>query len=222
MLTLLIIFVLVCVVINYSLRAKGYRGPVSDHFDGRKFHNFCPDFWNREIDKKSAKEVLQFDFGFDFFFKSFFHRWRKRALSDGLIFIPERVLGKEIVVTFINHSTVLIQTESLNILTDPVWSNRASSFPFIGPKRYMPAGVEISNLPKIDLILQSHNHYDHLDIKAREVLLEAVKNFDGTVMLVSHDRHFLRQVATRVFEVDHGEMRIYEGSYTEYLHHKGH
>ncbi len=58
---------------------------------------------------------------------------------------------------------------------------------------------------------------NHLDIKSREILLKAVHDFDGTVMLVSHDRHFLRQVATRVFEVDHGELRIYEGSYDSYL-----
>ncbi len=58
---------------------------------------------------------------------------------------------------------------------------------------------------------------NHLDIKSREILLNAIRNFDGTVVLVSHDRHFLRQVSTRVFEVDHGEMRIYEGSYDEYL-----
>ncbi|HRK01550.1 MAG TPA: ABC-F family ATP-binding cassette domain-containing protein, partial [Oligoflexia bacterium] len=57
---------------------------------------------------------------------------------------------------------------------------------------------------------------NHLDIKSREVLLEAIKNFEGTVVLVSHDRHFLRQVANRVFEIDHGELRIYEGNYDYY------
>jgi ATP-binding cassette subfamily F protein 3 len=61
---------------------------------------------------------------------------------------------------------------------------------------------------------------NHLDIKSREVLLDAIKNFEGTVALVSHDRHFLRQVATRVFEVDHGEMRVYEGGYDYYLEKK--
>ncbi|MCM2278643.1 MAG: ATP-binding cassette domain-containing protein [Oligoflexia bacterium] len=61
---------------------------------------------------------------------------------------------------------------------------------------------------------------NHLDIKSREILLDAVKAFDGTVMFVSHDRHFLRQVATRVFEVDHGEMRIFEGGYDDYLSRK--
>src|ERR1035437_3640607 len=162
MLTISIIFILICLVINYTLRARGYRGPVSDHFDGKKFHNFCPNFWQRGIDKKSAKEILEFDFGIDFFFKLFFHHGKKRPLPDGPAYPVQRVLGKQIVVTYINHSTVLIQTESLNILTDPVWSERASPFPMLGPKRYMPAGVTISDLPKIDLVLQSHNHYDHL------------------------------------------------------------
>ncbi|MBV2168433.1 MAG: ATP-binding cassette domain-containing protein [Bdellovibrio sp.] len=62
---------------------------------------------------------------------------------------------------------------------------------------------------------------NHLDIKSREVLLEAIKNFPGTVMIVSHDRHFLREVTTRVFEVDKNQLRIYEGDY-EYYQHKKH
>nr|BFD67576.1 ABC-F family ATP-binding cassette domain-containing protein [Bdellovibrio sp. HAGR004] len=60
---------------------------------------------------------------------------------------------------------------------------------------------------------------NHLDIKSRELLLEAIKEFPGTVMIVSHDRHFLRAVTTRVFEVDKNQLRIYEGDY-EYYHHK--
>ena len=60
---------------------------------------------------------------------------------------------------------------------------------------------------------------NHLDIKSRELLLEAIKDFPGTVMIVSHDRHFLRQITTRVFEVDKNQLRIYEGDY-EYYHHK--
>jgi len=62
---------------------------------------------------------------------------------------------------------------------------------------------------------------NHLDIKSREILLESVQSFDGTVMVVSHDRHFLKAVATRVFELDRGEMRIYEGNYEYYLSKKG-
>lgn len=58
---------------------------------------------------------------------------------------------------------------------------------------------------------------NHLDIRSREMLLDALRGFSGTVILVSHDRHFLRSLVTRVFEIDHGEMRTYEGSYTYYL-----
>ena len=63
---------------------------------------------------------------------------------------------------------------------------------------------------------------NHLDIKAREVLLRAIQGFDGTVMIVSHDRHFLRAIATRVFELDRGELRVYEGDYEYYRSLKRH
>ena len=63
---------------------------------------------------------------------------------------------------------------------------------------------------------------NHLDIQSREMLLEALQNFAGTVMLVSHDRHFLRSLVARVFEIDHGQMIPYEGDYDYYLHKSGH
>jgi len=62
---------------------------------------------------------------------------------------------------------------------------------------------------------------NHLDIQSREVLLAALQSFAGTVLLVSHDRHFLRSLVNRVFEIDHGEMRTYEGDYNYYLHKSG-
>jgi ATP-binding cassette subfamily F protein 3 len=58
---------------------------------------------------------------------------------------------------------------------------------------------------------------NHLDIRSREILLDTLQNFAGTIVLVSHDRHFLRLLIDRVFEVDHGEMLVYEGSYDYYL-----
>jgi ATP-binding cassette subfamily F protein 3 len=62
---------------------------------------------------------------------------------------------------------------------------------------------------------------NHLDIQSREILLGALQSFAGTVVLVSHDRHFLRSLVGRVFEIDHGEMRTYEGDYEYYLHKSG-
>ena len=61
---------------------------------------------------------------------------------------------------------------------------------------------------------------NHLDIRSREVLLKAIQEYDGTVLLVSHDRHFLKSIANRVFEVNHGELKIYEGNYDYYLSQK--
>lgn len=66
-------------------------------------------------------------------------------------------------VTWVGHSTVLLQLGPLNVLTDPVWSDRASPFQWIGPKRVSSPGVDFDALPEIDVVLLSHNHYDHLD-----------------------------------------------------------
>lgn len=66
-------------------------------------------------------------------------------------------------LTWIGHATVLVQADGLNVLTDPMFSQRASPFSFIGPTREQPPGVALAQLPPIDLVLISHNHYDHLD-----------------------------------------------------------
>jgi ATP-binding cassette subfamily F protein 3 len=58
---------------------------------------------------------------------------------------------------------------------------------------------------------------NHLDIQSREVLLDALQQFTGTLIMVSHDRYFLRSLVNRVFEIDHGQMRIFEGDYDYYL-----
>jgi N-acyl-phosphatidylethanolamine-hydrolysing phospholipase D len=66
-------------------------------------------------------------------------------------------------VTWIGHSTILLQAGGVNILTDPIWSERASPVQFAGPRRLIEAAVEFEKLPAIDVVLISHNHYDHLD-----------------------------------------------------------
>ena len=65
--------------------------------------------------------------------------------------------------TYINHATVLVQVAVLNILTDPLWSKRVSPVAFTGPERVRDPGIPLEALPEIDLILVSHNHYDHTD-----------------------------------------------------------
>ena len=75
-------------------------------------------------------------------------------------------------LTWIGHSTLLIQYNGINILTDPHLTKRASPVSFLGPKRYTPPGLSIEELPNIDLIIISHNHYDHLDKLTIEKLFE--------------------------------------------------
>jgi len=73
-------------------------------------------------------------------------------------------------VTWVGHATVLVQYGGLNILTDPVFSDRASPFKRVGPKRYSQPGLSIDQLPELDLVLLSHNHYDHFDVASLTAL----------------------------------------------------
>ena len=77
---------------------------------------------------------------------------------------PARVEGGGVRTTMVNHSTVLLQQRACNILTDPIWSERASPLSWIGPRRRRRPGVSWQDLPRIDTVLISHNHYDHLDL----------------------------------------------------------
>ncbi len=77
---------------------------------------------------------------------------------------PYEVKGGAMRVTFINHATTLIQFDGINVLTDPVYSERVSPFDFAGPSRVRPPGVKFESLPRIDVVVLSHNHYDHMDV----------------------------------------------------------
>jgi L-ascorbate metabolism protein UlaG (beta-lactamase superfamily) len=67
--------------------------------------------------------------------------------------------------TWLGHSTVLLELDGIRVLTDPVWGSRASPVPLLGPKRFQPVPVSLEALPDVDLVLISHDHYDHLDVK---------------------------------------------------------
>jgi L-ascorbate metabolism protein UlaG (beta-lactamase superfamily) len=122
------------------------------HFDGSRFYN--PD----APQARGFLDVL---------------RWKltsrpvpsPRFVSDVEPSIPPRqVEGDGLRITLVNHSTVLLQQRGSNILTDPIWSERASPLSWAGPRRRRKPGVSWENLPAIDLVLLSHNHYDHLDL----------------------------------------------------------
>ena len=78
-------------------------------------------------------------------------------------FVHPRAPASQLTVTWVGHASLLIQLTGLNILTDPMWSERASPAQFAGPRRWVAPGVALDALPPLDVILQSHNHYDHLD-----------------------------------------------------------
>lgn len=129
-----------------------YTGPVSDHFNGREFFN--PD----GIEPASFADLLRWQFG------GGRAKWPAQWPSPHPQAKPEtRVAGDRIVVTMVGHASLLIQVAGLNIVTDPVWSQRASPFSFAGPKRVNAPGIAFEDLPPIDIVLLSHNHYDHMD-----------------------------------------------------------
>ncbi|MBB5193497.1 L-ascorbate metabolism protein UlaG (beta-lactamase superfamily) [Silvimonas terrae] len=132
------------------------------HYDAAKSHHTPTGFRNRYPHGRPSGEDLR--------------RWRAErkaqhlpppptadlsAVAPNLDFIHQR--QQDPAVTWIGHNTLLLQVAGLNILTDPVFSERCSPVQFAGPKRHQRPGVALGELPHIDLVLISHNHYDHLD-----------------------------------------------------------
>lgn len=87
-------------------------------------------------------------------------------------------------VTWIGHGTALVQANGLNVLTDPIFSERASPIQLFGPKRAQPPGVAMADLPPIDAVLISHNHYDHLDRASVALLDERAKAAGKTTVFL--------------------------------------
>lgn len=87
-------------------------------------------------------------------------------------FASPRPLVSELAVTWIGHSTVLVQIGGMNVLTDPVWADRASPLAFAGPRRRLPPAIPLTALPPIDVVVISHDHYDHLDLSTVRQLVQ--------------------------------------------------
>ena len=90
-------------------------------------------------------------------------KWPKQHPDPPFSSLPQ-LQPNELIVTFVNHSTFLIQTDGITLLTDPIYSERASPVSFAGPRRVRPPGLPFDALPKVDVVLVSHNHYDHMDL----------------------------------------------------------
>ncbi len=146
---------------------------VNDDYNAAKKHH-RPDGFQNNYTQATDKSRLDF------------LRWQWQRYRAGLPKAPEQptpVVAPDIrfvsanhgaaqapAITWIGHATMLVQMGGLNILTDPQFSERASPVQFAGPKRYQPPGIALKELPRIDLVLLSHNHYDHLDTNSVKAL----------------------------------------------------
>src|ERR1700719_2633026 len=169
--------------------------PFPRHFDGKRFYN---------PDAGQARGLLDA------------LRWKltsraepsPRFISDVEQSIPPpRVEGSELRTTLVNHSTVLVQQSASNILTDPIWSERASPLPWIGPRRRRDPGVRREDLPCIDIVLISHNHYDHLDLPTLRWLRDRGRSV--FVVPIGVGRLLRSEMIGPVHELDWGEARTF-------------
>ena len=131
--------------------------PVSDHCDGWRFIN--PPGWRHargfsDLPKWWCQRL----------FLGQGSRWPRTASAPVAPQLPAAVPPDQVAVTLIGHSTFLLQLAGLNILTDPIFSSRAGPFSWAGPRRVRPPALRLDQLPRIDVVLVSHNHYDHLDL----------------------------------------------------------
>jgi hypothetical protein len=127
----------------------------TDHFDGRRFFN--PNGANGQPFWMVPRLLF-----------SPWTRWPSEVLVEPRR--PPSAGPDEVVVTFVGHATFLIQVAATNVLIYPVYSGRAGPVSFAGPRRVRAPGVRFEDLPTISLVLLSHNHYDHCDLRILQLL----------------------------------------------------
>lgn len=112
-------------------------------------------------------------------------------------------------ITWIGHSTLLVQLDGLNMLTDPNWGRRASPLSWAGPRRLNAPGLAFEDLPRIDVVVISHDHYDHLDL--------------GTVtrLAATHDPLFLVPLGLKAWFAENGMTRVEELDWWQGHEHRG-
>jgi len=131
-----------------------YKGPPSDHFDGNKFHNLVPSEKRKSFFSFLKLRPWRFNASSD-------EKWEWREITQ---VTPSMLNNSENQLIFINHATFLLQLDGVNILTDPIWSKRCGPFGRLGPSRTHNPGLKFEDLPNIDFVVISHNHFDHMDL----------------------------------------------------------
>ncbi|MCL4106656.1 UNVERIFIED_CONTAM: hypothetical protein GTU68_009790 [Idotea baltica] len=129
--------------------------------------------------------------------------------NDGA-FLREYGSHNKPTVTWIGHATLLVQFDGVTFLTDPTWSNRPSPVPLLGPSRFVEPGLKFDDLPPIDFVIISHNHYDHLDLPTLRAIANRNSNTVFFVPLGNGD--LLRgEKISNVTELDWGQVANYKG-----------
>lgn len=177
-----------CLFLLVGLFSSGGYSSSSDHFDGRHFFN----------------PWIKSDKGFFDFLKWQFTRdqasWPEWVQDNKMPDLASPSVPAQIKVTFINHATFYIQLGEYSILTDPVFSDRVSPVSFAGPKRSRAVGATIAELPKLDFVLISHSHYDHLD---KESVRQLTEKFDPVFLVPMKTKELVESFgAKKVIELD--------------------
>ena len=133
--------------------------PLSDHYDGRRFFNPGPRSPGRGL-----LPVLRWRL------QGQRTTWPSQVTDPRFAPPPSRVGPAEVAITFINHASFLIRLPGAVVLTDPIFSERCSPVSWAGPKRVRPPGIALADLPRPDVVLLSHNHYDHMDFATLRLL----------------------------------------------------
>ncbi|BAK84481.1 MBL fold metallo-hydrolase [Komagataeibacter medellinensis] len=176
--------------------------PASDHTDGTRFFNpttICPEGTQPARMRRLA--ILKWQWNRP---RSDWPRWIENPTPIG---DPHaRPMPGTVAVTFIGHSTFLIRVPhadgtTVTILTDPIFSKRCSPFSFIGPKRVRAPGRSLATLPRVDIVLVSHAHYDHMDLPSLRAL--ARRGDDPLVVTPLENARFMRATGLkRIMELD--------------------
>lgn len=178
LLWLLITLSLIIAILPYFLDRLYYEGPTSLHYDGAHFAN--PDEgqgdWPQEVHgtRSSARGRLSYMRGA--MFGDDRPKWPETvAVAKAKPKELPPLKPGEMRATWVGHATVLIETPGFTMLTDPIWSDVAGLWGRIGPRRVAEPGIVFDDLPKIDLVVVSHNHYDHMDVETLKRLVQRDK-----------------------------------------------
>ncbi len=133
--------------------------PRSDHCDGRRFFNPDEDAASRGLLQVARWQA-----------RGGRATWPRRVANGRFPPPPASVARGEVAVSFIGHATFLLRFADTVVLTDPVFSERCSPLSWAGPRRVRAPGVALAQLPRPDLVLLSHNHYDHMDLSSLRAL----------------------------------------------------